>query len=57
MNPELNWLADPTVFAVNRLPAQRGRGRKQRHIAAAVLGRLLALCMERQPRRPPGGFL
>lgn len=65
MTPELRWLSDPTVFAVNRLDAHSD------HLCCRTLdeaesgltslrqsldGRM-ALCVERQPCRPPGGFL
>ena len=65
MTPELNWLSDPTVFAVNRLDAHSDhvcyrtvQEAAQRHSSLRQpLDGILALCMEQLPGPAPGGFL
>ena len=58
MPPELRWLSDPTVFAVNRLDAHSDHVcYRSAAEAAAVPERCVAFRVEPLPRRPPGGFL
>ena len=66
MTPDLKWLTDPTVFAVNRLDAPRTmfataarqRSGLERQLAAPKSGRQMALCPHSAcPAAQPGGFL